>query len=515
MQNISTLVNFWIRYPALFYAVGLILGLAVNAHGSWSLFVPCAFLWIPFFAAGYRQHKRYLIPAALNISVFLAALSFGLMRLYNPVLLPKGIKGTACISVRSIKLQTSPFGTRWLYRCTINDFFPEGTPDKPLKTRLRCNIEIPDNDLIQRPSADVDYFVIGTLLRTEDGGYRLKISKNAFWNPIENSYSLAEKRYYWKKNLVNFIQTRFNNPFSGMFLAGLATGEFEQPSISKELSRFGLQHLMAISGFHFSTIAAFLGLLFQFILPRREKALCLILFLGVYAFFLGDNPSVMRTFIMCCLIYLGEIIKKQPSALNSFGIAMLGVLAIDVLHMESLSFQLSFLATAGILFGFAPLDKALETILPTRPLTEIIKMNIWNKHAYSLLLFFRKALALSLAINFFSLPMTLFYFHKYPILSLFYNLFFPFLVAISMILLITGLILYWIPYLGSSFFFVDDLFTTWSLGLIHQMPSNIDQFLRVEGFTLDILTIYFSLIIIIFILWKNRLTEEESPFQYI
>ena len=77
-----------------------------------------------------------------------------------------------------------------------------------------------------------------------------------------------------------------------------------------------------------------------------------------------------------------------------------------------------------------------QKMFRTRSLSKITEMHWLDQHAYCLLYYLRQGLALALAVNLVAMPITFFYFQKFPLMSLFYNLFFPFLVSFSMLLLL-------------------------------------------------------------------------------
>ena len=148
----------------------------------------------------------------------------------------------------------------------------------------------------------------------------------------------------------------------------------------------------------------------------------------------------MRAWLTILVAMCGYLLNKRGSALNSLGIAMLVVLAYDPILCNHIGFQLSFLATAAILMLFNGIDHSLKYTFFKRPLSEVIQMNGLNQHGYLLLNYCRQGIALSLAVNLATLPLLLFYFHKFSLMSLIYNLFFPFLVSLSMVMLILGMV---------------------------------------------------------------------------
>lgn len=506
------LVNFWHLHPALLYGLALLLGFFASFNGGMTILIPCLGLWTPFLF----HYSNFRKPFVLSLALFCMAWSYASVHYRFPKLPHEGVRGTAHISVQSMRLQRSFFGARWIYNCQIVNFFPDSLPARSIAKQIKCTIALPHREELIRPPADQDYVVFGTLLETEQGHYLLKVSSDSPWNKVAGSWNLAESRYQWKKNAVQWINAHFQTPLSALFLGGLATGEFDDHWLRQEFARFGLQHIMAISGFHFAIIVGILSVFIQSIASRKCTAWILLVCMAGYALFLGSNASIMRAWIMSSIVIVGYLLEKNAASLNSIGIALMATLLIDPLFSQTIGFQFSFLTTAAILLVFGPADFYLCQILSKRPLSQVVEMNGWNQHGYCILAFFRKGLALLLAVNLFAIPMTLYYFHQFPWMSLLYNLFFPLLIAISLGLLIFGILAAWIPLIGSWLNSFNDLYTKIILKLTYQMPANLDAYLWVEDFPWIGLVTYLTIVFLVVILKREAMKtsdlEEEIVF---
>lgn len=140
-------------------------------------------------------------------------------------------------------------------------------------------------------------------------------------------------------------------PGAGALLArALVFGDARRvpPEWRTGLRRAGLSHLLAVSGLH-------VGLLlsgFWWIsgaLPSRVGAVGAVAVLLFYGCLVGPRPSLLRASVMALLLILSLSVERPPQALNSLSAALLLILAFDPLAAFDLGFQLSFLATAGIL----------------------------------------------------------------------------------------------------------------------------------------------------------------------
>lgn len=513
---IASIPYFWLCHPALLYGIALMLGILCHLSGSLYLIIPCLFLWLPFlFCSFYLKNQENLKHLILSISIFFTAWTYTASHYTFPSLPTEGLTGMAHIKIRNISLQTGPFGKNWLYRCEIEQFFPkQGYPS--IASSVPCLIIFSEKQALKfRPIANQEYWVLSKLKQNAKGAYVLKVSSKTEWIPISRTWSLAEKRFLWKKKVSKWIESQFTQASSALFLGGLVTGEFDDNWMRQQFARFGLQHLLAISGFHFAIIASFLSMAFRLFLPMRMRIIGLLICLATYFLFLGPQPSILRAWIMCSLTLIGGLLEKQTTALNSLGLALLMILGYNPLLCQELGFQLSFAITVAILLFYSPAQATCDYLLPKRNLSETLQMNGWNQHAYCILTFFRQGLALTLAVNVFALPLTLYYFQQFPWMSLLYNLFFPFLASVSLCLLLLGSAFSFIPFVAAGIHYINNGYTFFLLQLAYQVPVEIDSYLNMQTFHSGWLIFYFCSMCLLGILWKEKTHIQENAFAFI
>jgi len=149
--------------------------------------------------------------------------------------------------------------------------------------------------------------------------------------------------------------------------------------------------------------------------------------MGSYFFYMGGAPSISRAWIATLLYLIGMAFNLKAHPLNTLGVALGAALLIDPLIAMHIGFQLSFSATLGILLFYFPFEKQLERLLPKRPYKELRQMTFLSQCGYLLCYYLRKVLALQGAALIFTLPLLLFHFGSYPLVSIIYNLFYPLL----------------------------------------------------------------------------------------
>jgi competence protein ComEC len=121
-------------------------------------------------------------------------------------------------------------------------------------------------------------------------------------------------------------------------------------SLNQAFSRTGTAHLLAISGLHMSIIIAiFLSL--GILVFGRQRSIYIWLTLALtwlYALLAGMNPPVIRAAIMGSLFLIAEYLGRQRSAIIALAFAAAVMVGIQPYLLWSVSFQLSFLAMAGL-----------------------------------------------------------------------------------------------------------------------------------------------------------------------
>lgn len=465
--------HFFTLRPALFYAINLIIGLIAAFYACPALLALLLLLNLPFVI------QRHWSIALIAICLGLIGLSLVHESIRFHPLPENGLQASVLIEPDQLSLKSSRYGKHWHYRGRIKEVIVDGKKldfsNVPFTLLLSAKNKKP------RPIADSSYWVAARI--TEGHGTRVNIkpSAKAVWEKVPGTFSFAEMRYSAKATITEWIKDHFSSQTAATFLAGLVIGEFDDQQLVQDFGRFGLLHLLAISGFHFSVFAALLGKIGRLFLWPRPLAFFLMLLLSGYFLLLGWGPSVLRAWMTILVFYGGALGERKSDALNSLGIALLLTLMIDPLLIENLGYQFSFATTAAILTLAKPGKILLEKAFPLRSHPEVRQWGFLTKCSYIFLCFIVSEAALGLATSLVALPITLYYFQLFPLLTLVYNVFFPFLVSISMGLLLIGLLLSPIPYLAGVIHLINDYFTSFILNLTFDVPQGWDWTLRIEG----------------------------------
>jgi competence protein ComEC len=125
-------------------------------------------------------------------------------------------------------------------------------------------------------------------------------------------------------------------------------------SLNDVFSRTGTAHILAISGLNISiVIAMFLSLGSLLFGRKRSIYIWLALaFTWLYTLLAGMNPPVVRAAIMGSLFLIAVYLGRQGSAIIALAFAAAVMVGIQPHLLWSVSFQLSFLAMAGLILFY-------------------------------------------------------------------------------------------------------------------------------------------------------------------
>jgi competence protein ComEC len=123
-------------------------------------------------------------------------------------------------------------------------------------------------------------------------------------------------------------------------------------SLNQAFSRTGTAHVLAISGINITIVIGMLLAAGIWLFGKRYSIYIwlALLVIWLYALLTGMNPPVVRGAIMGSLFLLAEYLGRQSSALTALTFAAAVMVGIEPQVLWDASFQLSFLAMAGLIF---------------------------------------------------------------------------------------------------------------------------------------------------------------------
>lgn len=231
------------------------------------------------------------------------------------------------------------------------------------------------------------------------------------------------KSFKIKKDFISYIEEKKRRIYkifekyqgkenSGVIMA-VSLGDKQYLSYNKKnnISDLGISHIITLSGFHIALIYSLLEKILGY------KSSLFITFL--YVVIVGFSASTLRAFIMITLIVISKKIYREYDGVTALSTAFFIILLIKPYYILDVGFNLSFLATLGILTT----NKNIN-----------LKLNILPK-------ILRDTVALTLSAMIFTTPYLLFNFGTLNINGIITNLliipFYSFLIIISNIAILT------------------------------------------------------------------------------
>jgi competence protein ComEC len=168
----------------------------------------------------------------------------------------------------------------------------------------------------------------------------------------------------------------------------------------------GVVHIIAISGMHLGLVYALLLLLTK---PLRRKqlawlqAILILSALWLFTLLAGAQASVVRSAVMFTFIVLAKAIDRKTSIYNTLACSAFVLLCINPFWLWDVGFQLSYAAVVSIVTFYRPVYNWFY--IPNKVLS-----CLW------------KIMAVSIAAQILTTPVSLYHFHQFPVLFLLTNI---------------------------------------------------------------------------------------------
>ena len=147
----------------------------------------------------------------------------------------------------------------------------------------------------------------------------------------------------------------------GGTLSALIRGDTSEMRENVTLYRsVGIAHIFAVSGMHVGLLfVAVTFVLSKIKINRLIGALIACLSLVFYSYLCGFTPSSLRATVMCSCLALAKILGEKKDRVNSLAIAMIIVLTINPLDLFSIGFLLSFIVSFSLITIAPPIERNL------------------------------------------------------------------------------------------------------------------------------------------------------------
>ena len=217
-----------------------------------------------------------------------------------------------------------------------------------------------------------------------------------------------ERPALWQAQASGTLDKHLQQQENFELLAALLLGNKSQldPETKQQFATAGIMHLLAVSGLHLGIVLLFtrqvLGFLKRFKYGHKLLFLLTLLSIWTFALLTGASASVLRAATMFSCILFGRTFLARGHSMNSLFVSLWILLLIDPFFAFQLGFQLSYMAVFFILW----------------------LMPVWNARAPKIkgVKKLWQLCGVSLVAQAGTAPLSLYYFHQFPLYFLLSNL---------------------------------------------------------------------------------------------
>jgi competence protein ComEC len=252
----------------------------------------------------------------------------------------------------------------------------------------------------------------------------------------------------------------------------------------------GVTHILSVSGLHVGVIFIIISFVLGFMKKNGWqlylKTFLILITIWAYALLTGMSPPVLRAAAMFTFISLGNASGRYTHIINSLSVSAILLLLIDPLMISNFGFQLSYLAIIGIVF----INKPIADLIYFK---NRITNKIWG------------LIAVSLAAQIATAPLTMLYFHQFPAYFIPANLV---AVPLSFLAIYSGVAVLatsFIPVLSNFLGLITNylLFVlNYSVGFIESLPYSVLHITNI--FMPEMILLYLILISILLMFYLKR-----------
>lgn len=398
-------------------------------------------------------------------------------------------------------------------------------------TNLRLNVESIEQDGRRRPVKGLvlvraprypEWFYGDRLLVTgrletppvfEDFSYKDYLARAGIMSMVRRPrierLALNQGNPFWQAMLAvkartsQVINRILSEPHASLLngiLLGIRTG-IPGP-LYEEFNLTGASHIIVISGSNVSIVAGILLLLGRKVVGKRYAPPLAIAGIVVYTLLVGADAAVSRAAVMGVIWVISIWAGRPGLALNSLAASGLALTLFNPLMLWDVGFQLSFMATLGLIVLVPPLERAIFGWLRRR---------LRTGHVGLVMALLSELLIITLAAQLMTGPLIVYHFGRLSLVSLLTNLLIlpvqPPIMILGGLAALAGLL--WLP-LGQLLGWAVWLplaWTVWAVEATVRMPFasvSLGDF----PFWLVVL-LYAALAAVIW--WANRPVETDEP----
>ena len=227
---------------------------------------------------------------------------------------------------------------------------------------------------------------------------------------ISNSnFQLSQIGTYIKAQLVSILRDSGLSQEAFSICSALLVGYDDEidAEVMQSFSHSGTLHILSVSGMHTGVLYAVLIFLFSLVDKHEKytKTKFVFVMFGLWLFVLvtGLSPSILRAALMLSLVLVGKTFYKQGNSYNTLLLSAFLLLLYNPYLIKDVGFLLSYCAVFGIMYLY-PIFQKLYYFE-----NKILQMS-WS------------GVLMSVSATLFTLPISLYFFHQFPLWFVFSNM---------------------------------------------------------------------------------------------
>lgn len=315
----------------------------------------------------------------------------------------------------------------------------------------------------ESPRADFQ-FDYARYLKRKNMSYQCYI-RDDIASSVRKDLTLAESIQQKRLEVLQKIDRTGLSKTTREFLKGIILADRTETDAvtTQDFNRSGLMHFLAISGTHIVVIFGVVYIIMTRYIPASFRKYAIILslvFIWIFAAFIGFGNSVVRSCIMLSIYYIYVLLQRKPDLLHSLALSAFVILVADTQQLFDVGFQLTFAAVLGIFW----LNRPILQYFPKQD--HFIKKILFN------------TVSISIAAQLATLPLVLYYFHQFSFISIIANFV---IVPFSEVIIIFSFVMTGIIALDFDFTFLNfiyDIVIRYLLRAIHWFAGFEDVFLE-------------------------------------
>ncbi len=224
-----------------------------------------------------------------------------------------------------------------------------------------------------------------------------------------SNFHLSQIGTYIKSQLVSILRNSELSQQAFSICSALLVGYDDEidSEVMQSFSHSGTLHILSVSGMHTGVLYAVLIFLFSLIdkYDNYKKTKFVFVMIGLWLFVLvtGLSPSILRAALMLSLVLVGKTFYKQGNSYNTLLLSAFLLLLYNPYLIKDVGFLLSYCAVFGIMYLYPILQKLYFFENKVLQIT-------WS------------GVLMSVSATVFTLPISLYFFHQFPIWFVFSNM---------------------------------------------------------------------------------------------